>query len=251
MQGSQSIQRAIALLRAVAERQGKGAKLTTLARQLGLNVDTARRILKALAEEGLLEYHEAEKSYCLGFELHRLGADAQRFKIREVFHSVLERLARQTEDTAFLVVRSGNDSVVIDRVEGAFPIRTLTHDIGQRVPLGVGAGSLALLASLPAEECEAVIKANADRYHKPYSQAPDQIRKLSEATRKNGIGMSTRVVMAEAIGVGVAVINHQGRAVAAVSVAAIYQRMHTERRQEIVQLIREEVARQTWPEEWD
>jgi DNA-binding IclR family transcriptional regulator len=46
-------------------------------------------------------------------------------------------------DTVFLIIRSGNDCMCVDRIEDRYPIRALTIDGGVSRPLGIGAGSLA------------------------------------------------------------------------------------------------------------
>ena len=73
------------------------------------------------------------------------------------------RIAERTGDTVFLNVRSGPDVLCIDRKEGTFPIKTLIIEVGNRRPLGVGAGGIALLMPLPDEELERVVSANEAR----------------------------------------------------------------------------------------
>src|SRR6185436_15021685 len=66
-----------------------------------------------------------------------------------------------TADTVYLSVRLGDVAICLDRVEGAYPIRTLTLKVGDRRPLGIGAGSLALLAFLPLDEVRRLVAASA------------------------------------------------------------------------------------------
>jgi len=146
-----------------------------------------------------------------------------------------------TEDTVFLVIRSGNDALVIDRVEGAFPIRTLTHEVGQRVPLGIGAGSTSLLASLPQNEVQEIIRANSNRYQRYNNRTAEDVQKQVLQCRNKGFALSIGNVMPEAIAVGSAIVDENGKAVAAVSVAAIAQRMKPPRREHIVHLILKEI----------
>jgi DNA-binding IclR family transcriptional regulator len=61
------------------------------------------------------------------------------------------------------MVRSGNDIVFVAREIGPYPIKALTGEIGVRRPLGVGAVGVILLASLSAEEAEAILKSNRHR----------------------------------------------------------------------------------------
>ena len=48
---------------------------------------------------------------------------------------------------------SRHDLVCIDRKTGDYPIKVFTVEIGIRRPLGVGAGSIAVLAAMPDDRC--------------------------------------------------------------------------------------------------
>jgi DNA-binding IclR family transcriptional regulator len=63
------------------------------------------------------------------------------------------------------------------------------------------------------------------------------------ACRKKGYALSIGNMMPEAVAVGRPVVDEQGRAVAAISVAAISQRMKNPRREEIADLIAGEIQK--------
>jgi len=237
--GSQSICRAIALLRNVAKRNEHGARLSGIARDAGLHVSTAHRILGILVAEGLITHDEVSKHYHLGLELYNLGITAYQFEIRDRFRASLERIERETEDTVFLVIRSGNDALCIDRVEGRYPVRTVLVDIGSRRPLGIGAGSLSLIAFLPEEEFEAVVSANAPRYTQYNKLTADDIRQLAVNSRKVGYVVSYGLFHERVISVGIPLFDKQQHVVAAVTVSAISQRMDHQRREEIHRLVKQ------------
>ena len=184
--GAQSLQRAIGLLRAVARRNDSGARLSILARDLALHPATARRLLSVLTAEGLLSFDPISKIYRLGIALYHLGSSAKQFAIREQFRRTPEKIAEETEDTVFLIIPSGNDCICVDRIEGRYPIRALTIDVGVNRPLGIGAGSLALIAFLPREDFEAVVSANAKRYKMFNNLTADIIRELAQKSQKRG-----------------------------------------------------------------
>ena len=239
--GGLSIHRAIRLLKETVQLNDRGARLPELAQKVGLNVATARRMLKILVSEGLLTYDPVTKLYHLGIELYYFGAAAHQFKIRDRCRTSLERVAQLTGDTAYLVIRSGNDVLCIDRVEGSFPIRAVTHDIGSRVPLGIGAGSLTLLAFFPADQIEWIINANKLRYLKYNNRTSDEVMAMVAETQVLGYGISEGNVMRRAVGIGVPIQNDQGVALAALSVTAVDWRMIPERRKKIARLLKSEV----------
>ena len=239
--GVQSIHRAIALLRTVVKYNDRGVRLPDLAREVGLHSATARRMLKALVSEGMLTFDPVSRLYYLGIELFYFGAAAHQFKIRDRFRTTLERIAQKTEDTTYLVIRSGNDVLCIDRVEGSFPIRALTHEVGTRVPLGIGAGSLTLLAFSPEKEREVIIEANHMRYPQYNKRTAEDIRLMVSQAIELGYAVSEGNVMTGAVAVGVPIRDNKKSVVAAISVSAIAQRMDKNRRAEIAVLLKAEI----------
>jgi DNA-binding IclR family transcriptional regulator len=95
-------------------------------------------------------------------------------------------------------------------------------DVGQRLPLGVGAGSLAILSSLDDDEIERVLAAQKSRLELfPGGKAkPDRIWKRVALTRQQGFAYSSGIVASGAIGVGVAILPHQVTQLA-ISVSAV------------------------------
>jgi DNA-binding IclR family transcriptional regulator len=112
-----------------------------------------------------VERNGATKRYRLGLALLALGAKAaDTTGLLRLCHPTLMRLASQTGDTAFLMARSGFNTVCVDRQEGTYIIDSLTGQVGGQIPLGVGPASQAILATMPAREADVVIDANADLY---------------------------------------------------------------------------------------
>ena len=93
------------------------------------------RLLRALVAQGMAVQDTATRRYRLGALVFELGlAAAHRFNLRDLSMSALTRLAMETGDTSFLFVRSGNDAVCINRVQGGYPIQTPALPMGSRQP---------------------------------------------------------------------------------------------------------------------
>lgn len=240
--GTQSIARGIGLLKVVAEGPPDGLTLAQVAERTGLHRATTHRLLAALTRERLLEQDPAHR-YHPGVELWVLGASAaRRFDIREVSRPALERIATETQDTVYLSVRSGHEAICIARHEGAFPIRTLSLNVGDRRPLGVGSGSLALLAFLAEADRQEVlggIAADLTRYPR-FSAAG--IRRLVDETRNRGYSFVGGTILPGMSAFGVPILDSHGNAVAALSVAAIDSRMAEPRLSRMVRLVRSQAA---------
>lgn len=239
--GTQSIHRALAILKTVAKYNEIGARLSLIAQEVGLHTATVHRILSILLEEGWVTISPASKGYHLGFELFVLGRAARQFNLQEVLRGVLERIADQTEDTTYLVIQSGYNALCLDRVVGKFPIQVLTFEVGERRPMGIGAGSLALLASLPDDQVESIIKSNANRYE-TFNRTANDVKVSVAQCRRLGYGLSVKTVSPDTIGVGATVKDAEGKVTAAISVAGVAKRMGPERREAFVRLINKEIA---------
>ncbi len=252
--GLKTVKRAASVLRALSEHGASGTRLSDLAAATGLHKATTYRILATLVGEGLVEQDQGRR-YHLGAEIWILGmAAAPRFDIRQLAAPALDRISQATGDTVFLSIRSKLEAICIDRREGSFPIRTLTLEIGSRRPLGLGAGSLALLAFLPADEIERTIAANAKSLARYRGFAPDDLRKLVAESRANGYAFNDGRIIPGMSAVGVPVFGYRDRPAAALSCAAISNRMEQDRRPTIVALLLKEakaIARQLDPRKAD
>ena len=80
-------------------------------------------------------------------------------------------------DTSFVSVKRGNYAICLHREEGTYPVRTHALQAGNQHPLGIGAGSLAMLSALSDDEVERVLAANRKALETQYALLPKaQIR---------------------------------------------------------------------------
>jgi DNA-binding IclR family transcriptional regulator len=240
LSGTQSIERALTLIREIAAHNRSGSRLLDLATRTGLQRPTVHRMLKCLALENMVQQDPETHRYYLGPMVFELGLTAApRFNLREICHPSMSRIADATGDTVFLTQRSGLDSVCVDRHEGTFPIKTFTLEIGMRRPLGVGTGSLAILSALPDEEVREIVTANAPRLPE-YGLTPTSLLAQVKKAQKLGYAVREMPSLAGVRSIGHALHNHSGIAFAALSVSAISSRMNEKRVSELATLLKNE-----------
>ncbi|MBR9891340.1 IclR family transcriptional regulator [bacterium] len=234
--GSQSVDRALALLGMVGRQTEDGASLAELVAQSGLNKSTLRRLLLALMRNGMVEQNPESRRYYLGEEAYILGTfAARRHGLLELSLETLKRLAQETGDAAFLSVPRGASALCLHREDGTYPIRSYALLAGGMHPLGVGAGSLAMLAALPEDEAEAMLELNAARLAADYPLLPaDEIRARVAQTRDSGFALNPGLVVPDSWGLGVALRRPDGSLAGALSLAAIESRMQPPRRDALV-----------------
>jgi len=236
--GAQSLLRVLSILKYVAAAPVRGVALSEVTRDLGLTAPTAHRMLSVLLREGFLELNPRLKTYYLGREAYLLGvaAEHQYGGIKTIASPVLRELAQSTEDTCFLSIRSQYESLCIDRQSGSFPIKIPTLDVGHRRPLGVGSGSLALLAFLPVAERERVLA----QYGSSSATMPfETVYADIASTQKRGYAVNPGRLHPDWIGVAVPVFDRERRVLASLSVAAIRPRLSGARLQEVVATLRQ------------
>ena len=238
--GTQSLERAVNVLRAIASRGRNGMRLKEVAQTSGLTVSTCHRMLQYLHQEGLLEKNERANKYKLGPLLYELGLLARpRYSLSEICDQAMQNLAEKTQDTVYLSERSGLEAVCTMRKLGDYPVKAMPLDVGIRRPLGVGAGGLAILGGLDAEESEAIIHSIGDRIENYGQLSLPLLREAVLATRERGYSfMSGTTAGTAAVGVAFP----QGNPIGAISVAAISGRMDPRRQAEVAALIHQEIA---------
>lgn len=245
LSGSQSVDRALRLLTLVGRENEFGASLSEIVEQSGLNKPTARRLLLALMRAGLVEQDERTRRYFLGQKTYVLGTLAsRRHGLLEIGMESLRNLSRLTMDTSFVSMRRENYAVCLHREEGTYPVRTHALQAGNQHPLGIGAGSLAMLAALRDDEIERVLAENRPVLETQYpTYTIDLIRDDIARTREQGYSLNPGRIVAGSWGLGVAVRFPDGRVAGALSLAAIDSRMTLDRQPELARLLKVEAER--------
>lgn len=241
--GAQSVDRALTLLSLIGRHAGEGLSLAELTAASGLNKPTVRRLMLALINGGMVDQCSHTHRYRLGPEAYLLGLRAaERHGLVRTATRHAARLAKATEDAACLSVRRGLHSLCLHREDGPYPIRTHALMPGAYHPLGVGAGSLAMLAALPDAEIEETLAANRETLDAEYPLlAPARLRELVAETRQQGHALNPGLVFRDSWGLGVALRWPDGSLAGALSLAAIESRMQEPRRsRELLPLLERE-----------
>jgi DNA-binding IclR family transcriptional regulator len=242
--GAQSIRRAITLLRLIARRGRSGAHLSELAQLAGLTPSTARRMLKCLLEHRMALQVEEGRKYMIGPLVAELAlVSPNKDRVLERWHPVVQRISEAVRATTYLVMRSDLDVVVVDGVDGGDYIRAVPFTIGQRYPLGVGAGSIAMLASQDAEQIEEILASNANQYRRYDERSPERIRAIVARAREDDYAFTSHERrMPGVCGIGVAVPSSEGPPILAISVATVAERLTVPVRAKLARQIRREIA---------
>lgn len=245
--GAQSIQRALSLLNLVgliASERPDGAGLSEVASISGRPKASVHRMLQALIAMGYVERYDTG-GYRLGVQSQILGQLAQKSVDPLIIESEsgLLRLAELSRDTAFLTLRTGNFSVCARREEGVGEVLNNALAVGDRHPLGIGAGSLAIMAEMSPAEVDAQFEANAQLFAERYPKVSiPQLRDIIHRARSDGFAHNPGLFARGSWAVGVALRIRGEQPRAALSIASIAERITGPRLEHLVALLRREAS---------
>lgn len=168
----QSVSRALDILEAFTTAQEE-LGVTELSRKLKLHKNNVFRLLATLETRGYVEQDKETGNYRLGMKtfevasvfLHHLGLAKQA-------HPILEQLALETNETAYLGILDGPAVVCVDMVETPQAVRVVPQ-LGRRLPAHATALGKAQLAFRPQDELEQLWK-----QHEPVSLTPRTLTDL-------------------------------------------------------------------------
>lgn len=197
IKGAQAVGRAVEVLCAVAKCQRNGATLSKIVSVTALSRSTAFRLLHYLADARLLRFDEQQRRYYVGPLAYELGLAARgQSELTAHWMNRMENVALETGLTTYLVARSGLDGVCLATTDPLSAIPSVPCLTGLRMPLGIGAASLAILSSLSDMEIDAIIAAHGFRL-RTYSCGritPEVLRRHVKMTRIRGYAFSQNIV---------------------------------------------------------
>ncbi|WP_395541206.1 IclR family transcriptional regulator [Neotabrizicola sp. sgz301269] len=222
--GAQLIHRASDVLSLLMQEGDQGLGVTEIGRALGFSGPTTHRILQALADCGLVWQLPSGRRYVLGPTCCLLGQAAiSRFDMLPVIESAILPVAKATGDTVFAFLREGRFTRCVSRCSGDFPVKSHVTEVGAIRALGLGAGGLAILSSLPVEAAEAILADNAEDYRSAGRTSEDIASDLAR-TRETGLAIRP-IPSLNVTTISMPFTNTSGRTIGALSLSAISPRM--------------------------
>lgn len=235
--GAQNMRRALQVLRALSRQHEDGMSVNEVVQATGLERSTAHRLLTCLVEEHFADRDEGSRRYRLGVDAMRLGfATLSRAPLVAKYEPLLQRLARISEDTVYLLARQGDYTVCLRREDGAFPVKIFSTRVGDLRPLGVGVGGMALLAAAGDEDV-ARIRAQHAQAFEAAGLSAERCDRVIARTRRTGYSEMVDTITQGVGGVGAVIPDPAGMPFAAISIAAIKPRMTPARRAELGELL--------------
>ena len=243
--GTQSIERAVRLLREVSSRGDFGWQLADLAARCEMDKGTAHRILACLSSERLVRQRASDGHYMPGPMLFELGLSVSGFgDLQHKARTLLAALARRTGSVGFLFFRSGDDFVCAVRV-GKSEVKAFTGFPGSRKALIASAGGAAILLALSRSEARAIIRRNLHRQSNLSKERVRAYRSMLQRSRAAGFGFNVGDLLPGVNSFAIALSDSAGRPFGSIMLAAEARALPLNRSAEIkkaLQAVAEELT---------
>jgi DNA-binding IclR family transcriptional regulator len=160
-------------------------------------------------------------AYGLGIHLFRLGSAVPvRAVLGRLAEPALAALAERFAVSAYLSVRDGERALCIARIDRG-PVKTTTFQVGETLPLHLGAGPNVLMSELPAAELDPIL-ARPLLVMTPHTTVdPGAIRSRLATIRDTGLAYAPDDVEVGLAAMGVPVRDRSGELIGAASVVAL------------------------------
>jgi DNA-binding IclR family transcriptional regulator len=236
--GTQSIQRAVAVLRLLATASEAGLGLTEISIQSAIPHPSVHRILSVLIAEGIVEQRSGTRRYVIGEQIPLLALSRRsQDPLLDIVGPHLRDLVRSIGDTGFLTRRAGQDSVCVARQLGTYPIQVLAWNVGERRPLGVTNAGIAILSGMQTDSARRILASNRLRLSQ-YGLSSKEILQEVATARSRGFAMRAKALVPGTSAISVLVRSFSSAGHAALSINQVSRRLTPRRTDDVVEQLR-------------
>lgn len=189
--------------------------------ELNMSRGTVHRLLITTQARGLIEHNPETNRYQLGIKLYTLGnIVANNLAIKKEAAPFMRKVANQTGETLYLIIRKDYEALCIERIEGHNFVKIIDLDVGKRIPLNIGGGLKILLAYMNDQDIKEWLN---NGYMEAWTDKslvnPDLIWKEIYTIRENGYSLSYEDVTNGAAAIGAPIRDYQGCVIGAISIS--------------------------------
>lgn len=236
-QGTQSISRAIRILRVVASGRESGVTLRDIVDFTRLTRPTCHRILALMVDEGIVEKKTKTRRYAIGDQISHLAlARRTRSPWTRITDEWLDDAAKSIGDAVFITVRSKTDTLCVNRKFGNHSDQALALEVGGRRPIGVSSAGMAILSGLDNADANAILEFNQPRLSS-YGMTFDGVMNEVASARTQGYAVRRRGLVPGTTAASVVLDIGDCHSLAALTVAASQGRFTTKHFDETINFL--------------
>ena len=212
-----ALHKALTVMEMVTEHP-QAVGLADLARKVGLPRQSLHRVLRQLEEEGLIIRDTANDRFSVGPRLSRLAISALFSENHNMpARAALKDTVTRIGESCNIGVLDGLEFMYLDRIETEEALR-FHLEAGSHVPAHCTSGGKVLLAHLPEPVRHDLIRSvKLRKFTKATITAPVKLEAELAGIRDRGYATNNEEYVQGVVGAAVAVVDREGRAIAAIA----------------------------------
>lgn len=210
-----SATRALSILRHLGERPRSHVDLSIA---LEIPKSSLTGLLGTMIDDGFVTYDTATRVYSLGPEVLLL---AQRYlagiNVVSAGQTAVGEITRETGESTALVVRAGDDILVVAKQNSETPIRR-SMQLGERAPMSITAAGRVFLAYMGEQERKRIVATSLPET----GLSPERVERLDghlREVRAGGVAYSREELLSGVTAMGLPVFDATGAVAACLSVS--------------------------------
>lgn len=234
-----SIDRAVTILEMLSQSK-KGLTNSEVSRKLNLPKSTISYILRTLKQRGYLHKDNVLGKYRLTAKLFSVGSQGLRaMELHDIALPILQDLVDRTGLTSHLAILDGYEAVYIEKVDKPGFIMMNTW-VGRRLDVHCTAVGKALIAHLPQQAVEEIVKAKGLPKNTPKTiTSPSQLFLELAKVRAAGYALDNSENSLDVKCIAASIFNMQGKVEAALSLTGTESQMRLHKLESYVKLIKQ------------
>jgi len=235
-----SVERALVILEALG-RNPQGYGCTELGQLLNLHKSTVYRLVSTLLSYGFVEKDPHNDKYRLGIKIMHLGLEALNgLDFRKVAMPYIQELVQISRETVQLAVLEGSSVLVVERDHSP---EAITVNLGLRGEVHCTAEGKLLMAYLTPDKASGILRERPMRQYtiNTITEISQMISHL-EKIRSQGFAINAEEMVEGVRAIAAPVFDHNGRNIAALSIAGPSSRLSLERIYRLVTVLKETCA---------
>lgn len=223
----QSLMRAMEILE-ILRGFDKSCSLSELAEKTTLPPSTVHRILQTFCRENYVSHDPITHLYRLGPALISLGKAASRnLNLRDTAVPILKELMQSTNEDSFLMIASGFQGIVVEKVEGPNHLKVIER-FESEWGLHYGAIRKCLLAFQPDQVIESYIQNGLKRVTDNTIVNADELWEVIKKIRREKVAASVGEYIPDVVGIGAPVFDRNDKIIASIGIIAPVSRVSNE-----------------------
>jgi DNA-binding IclR family transcriptional regulator len=239
----QSVERAVDILKSFSPQEPEFG-VGELSRRVGLAKSTVFRLLSTLESCGLVAQNPETDLYHLGVEIIILANSVFLYSdLRQIARPHLRSLVNTIGETASISVLVDREIINLYQFEFSGRLVVRAGSTGLRMPFYAASAGKAIAAFLPEDDLEILLASPMNAFTSTTITEPEALRAELSTVRERGFATAFDELEDGLHAVAAPIFNHEGNAIACISVSGPSYRLSRERILEISPHVRQAAER--------